>query len=435
MAYRVPGRFAGEWRGDMSRKPEIEEQLAFLGLTDDDVSELQGLRPLLEEHAEAFVKAFYRHLLSFEPTRRLLVDPSVKEGLLRKQRDYLLSLASDPLDEVYMEERRQIGETHARLGIRPRWYLGAYSTYVSSLVPLICANHVGEPARTERRVLALVKRLLLDAQVAMEAYMEAQGRQLDHLNRELASMGRELERMYAEQTSQLRETTRRAQAAEELASVATLVSGLAHEIGTPMNVIQGHTELLEASLGDEDARRRLGTIQEQVDRISHIIQTLLSIARPREPVRAPVELGAVIDATLEFTAEKLRRRKVRVERDYGPVPAVRGDREKLQQLFLNLILNAADAMPQGGTLRVALRSIDGDQIEVRIVDTGIGIESERLRQIFEPFHSTKPAGSGSGLGLTVARGIVSDHAGTIDVESTPGVRTEFRIVLPLGEGG
>jgi signal transduction histidine kinase len=245
-------------------------------------------------------------------------------------------------------------------------------------------------------------------------------------------MGRELERQVAEQGTALQETSRRARAAEELASVATLVSGLAHEIGTPMNVIQGHAELLESSLPDERARRRLKTIQEQIDRISNIIQTLLAIARPREPVRASVELPILIDATLDFTAEKLRRRGIEVVRDYRPVPAIHGDPDKLQQLFLNLVLNAADAMPQGGKLEVVLRPLGEDRVEARVIDTGVGIEKERLPRIFEPFHSTKPAGKGSGLGLTVARGIVSDHDGTIEVESEPGRGTRFRIVLPRG---
>jgi signal transduction histidine kinase len=266
----------------MSQKRELDTLLAFLNFSAEDEDALRTLGPILEENADGLVQAFYRHLLAFEETRGLLVDPVVKARLLEKQHEYLLSLSNATIDEAYLDERRQLGETHLRIGLAPRWYLGAYSLYFSLLLPLICEGYRTDPDRAERTATAIMKRLMLDAQLAMETYILGRNQQLDHLNRELAAMSRDLERRYAEQVTELRRTTRRARAAEELASVATLVSGLAHEIGTPMNVIQGHAELLESSLGDERARRRLRTIQEQIDRISNIIQTLLSVARPRD---------------------------------------------------------------------------------------------------------------------------------------------------------
>ena len=107
-----------------------------------------------------------------------------------------------------------------------------------------------------------------------------------------------------------------------------------------------------------------------------------------------------------------------------------GNSEKIQQLLLNLLLNAADAMPDGGTLRVAVRGLDDEQLEVSVSDTGTGIPETDLKRIFEPFFSTKPAGEGSGLGLMVAKGIARDHGGTIEVSSEEGAGTEFRILLP-----
>ena len=134
---------------------------------------------------------------------------------------------------------------------------------------------------------------------------------------------------------------------------------------------------------------------------------------------------------LTFLSEELRKRDVKVERRFEPVPAIRGDGAKLQQLFLNLFLNALDAMPEGGTLRVSLESCDPDQVEVRVADTGTGIPSEALAKIFEPFFTSKPSGKGSGLGLAVAKGIVSDHDGQIDVASEPGKGTEFLVSFPV----
>jgi two-component system sensor histidine kinase HydH len=213
--------------------------------------------------------------------------------------------------------------------------------------------------------------------------------------------------------------------------VATLVAGLAHEIGTPMGVIQGHAELLESSVSDERGRWRLRIIREQIDRISRIIQALLNTARPRDPVRVPIRLAPILDNCLSFLAEKFRRRGVEVERDYAAaVSEISGDSEKLQQLFLNLLLNAVDAMPQGGRIVVGLGP-DGDKgLAVRIRDTGGGIPKEQQKRIFEPFYTTKEAGQGSGLGLVVAREIVAHHEGEIDVVSELGEGTEFRIRFP-----
>jgi len=413
-------------------KEDLEERLEFLGLTDADRRLLAELRPLLERHADRLVTAFYRHLLSFDATRRFLVDPAVTERLLGKQRAYLLSLGAPEVDDRYFEERMRIGQIHERIGLEPRWYLGAYALYFSLLKPIVYAEHRADPDRAQQSMNALLKLLLLDAQIAMEAYIERHERDLEHANRELAEASRHLARDYEAQGQELRQTERRARAAEDLASIATLVAGLAHEIGTPMGVIRGHAEALGGAVTEERAQWRLRTILEQIDRISSMIQSLLNIARPRETVRVPVDLGELLDTTLAFLSEKLERRSVEIERTYGAVPAIAGDPDKLQQLFLNLFLNAIDAMPDGGALRIALRLDGDDSVEVEIADSGVGVATQDLEQLFKPFFTTKPPGRGSGLGLVVVQGIVADHGGQIDVASEPGRGTAFTIRLPNG---
>src|SRR5262249_39709651 len=147
-----------------------------------------------------------------------------------------------------------------------------------------------EPALAERIILSLEKLLMLDASVAMDSYIARREERLAFLNQELANASRELERRFEAEHERSREATARARAAEQLVSLATLVAALAHEIGTPMGVIRGHAELLESSVSDERARKRLQTIREQIDRISHIIQTLLNMARPGGRDPAPVEV-------------------------------------------------------------------------------------------------------------------------------------------------
>jgi PAS domain S-box-containing protein len=229
---------------------------------------------------------------------------------------------------------------------------------------------------------------------------------------------------------QLHDASARVEAAEELAAVGTLVAGLAHEIGTPMGVIQGHAKLLEKHVHDDRARWRLTTIEQQIGRISRIIQSRLNMARPKASERVSVPLEPLLETTLSFLTEKLSRRGVQVVRNFRPIGSVTGDPERLQQLLLNLFLNAADAMPEGGELRVSLKSDGKSGAVLRVADTGLGIEPQDLDHIFDAFYTTKEAGTGSGLGLMVAKRIVRDHGGSLGVKSTPGEGTEFRIHLP-----
>jgi signal transduction histidine kinase len=199
-----------------------------------------------------------------------------------------------------------------------------------------------------------------------------------------------------------------------------------------MGVIQGHAALLESAVTGDDAQWRLRTIREQISRISRIIKTLLNMARPGKVKRVPVSLDPLIETTLAFIQEKLARNRVELQTTGTTGPdAVLGDPERLQQLFLNLFLNAVDAMPDGGELQIELGTTGRGDIEVKITDNGAGIAERDLSRIFEPFFTTKEAGSGNGLGLVVANGIVTDHGGEISVSSEPGKGTEFRILFPI----
>jgi signal transduction histidine kinase len=342
-----------------------------------------------------------------------------------------LSLAGPEIDEAYFAERRRIGQTHERIGLEPSWYLGAYALYLSLLTPLVLERFTGDMARAERCLMALQKLLLFDASLAMDDYIERRERDLEALNRELARSGRQLAHDLETKGAELRHTTERARAAEHLASIGTLVAGLAHEIGTPMGVIQGHAKLLEAKLSDEQAQWRLRTIQEQIARISKIIQSLLNMARPSRSARGPVQLAPLLDETLAFVREKLARRGISAQASYAEAGSVRADRERLQQVFLNLFLNAADAMPDGGVLGVTLAPRGEREVAVEVADTGCGIAETDLEHVFDPFFTTKTAGEGNGLGLSVVRGIVIEHGGAITVESRLGQGTRFRVVLPL----
>ncbi|MCA9509556.1 MAG: protoglobin domain-containing protein [Myxococcota bacterium] len=409
---------------------DIATRIDFLGIDEDELAELAALEPAFAASADAFTAAFYQHLLSFDAPRGLLGDPDVRDRLLESQKQYFVSLCGPKMDAAYAERRAAIGRMHERVGLEPTWYIGAYALYLREIGRILSEHYRDDAARMRRAHDVLCKRILFDLQLAMEAYIDRRGKQLEFANRELAAAQRGLAREVREQREELKVTTARARAAEQLASVGVLAAGLAHEIGTPMSVIRGHAESLEGVVPDERSQWRVRTIVEQIDRITNIMQALLNLARPREPVIGPVDLGGVLETAASFLAQKLERRGIEVALEVDGDVVVEGDAEKLQQLFLNLILNAADAMGGGGELRLGARAVEGGAVHAWVADTGVGIEPVDLPRIFDPFFTTKPAGQGNGLGLVVARGIAIDHGGDIEVESELGAGTRFTVELP-----
>jgi two-component system NtrC family sensor kinase len=234
--------------------------------------------------------------------------------------------------------------------------------------------------------------------------------------------------------------------AERLAAIGKLAAGLAHEVGTPLNVISGRAEALQRrGLAGEQAARHLKVISGQIDRIARIVRGMLDFARPREPVLAPTDLAEVLGNVLELLEERFSDHGIRV-RTAGaePLPTVLADGDQLQEVFLNLALNAADAMPDGGTLTIDVSTgkmraappggePGGDvlrpYVSVAFADTGCGIAEENRGRIFDPFFTTKEVGQGTGLGLSVAYSIVQEHGGWIDVESEVGRGTRITVTL------
>lgn len=228
----------------------------------------------------------------------------------------------------------------------------------------------------------------------------------------------------------LRDAEERARQMEQLAALSTITAGIAHDVGTPMTTILGYAELLERSAADERSRDRARQIVDQVRRVTDLLQTLLNIARPRRAEPEVLPVADVLDHSVDFFREKLKGRGIVVERHYRTRPVVLADRDRLEQVFLNLIVNAADAMPQGGTLSVRIQSSSEEVIEISVEDTGIGIEPRDLERIFDAFYTTKERGKGTGLGLLVSQRIVTEHGGTLRVQSEVGRGTCFTIVLP-----
>jgi C4-dicarboxylate-specific signal transduction histidine kinase len=229
-----------------------------------------------------------------------------------------------------------------------------------------------------------------------------------------------------------RESLRRA---EQLATLGRLAAGIAHEVGNPLGAITAYVDLararLDASGGSPEARDFLARIGAEAARIDAIVRDLLDFARPAPPQLGPVEPAAAIDAAVRLARVQARFREVEVAVDAAPGVRVRADDRRLSQVFLNLLLNAADAMGGKGRVRIAVRpGPRPGTVELELADTGPGIAPEHLPMLFEPFFTTKAPGQGAGLGLAVCHGIVASFGGTIAAENAPGGGAAFRIELP-----
>ncbi len=216
--------------------------------------------------------------------------------------------------------------------------------------------------------------------------------------------------------------------ADRLATVGELAAGAAHEIRNPLTAVRSSLQYLESKVTDETAKSLLATALRETSRINEIVSALLAFSRPAEIVRERLDLRETLAESLDLVAYQASRRNIVVIRDFPAPLAVLGDGAQLKQLFLNLFLNAVEAMPSGGTLRMEGRRDETGKILASVIDTGEGIPDDRLDRIFDPFYTTKP--NGTGLGLSICYHIVKTHDGDIEVKSKEGRGTTMLVRLP-----
>lgn len=230
--------------------------------------------------------------------------------------------------------------------------------------------------------------------------------------------------------------------ADRLLTVGRLASGIAHELGTPLNVVGGRATLIAEGVGDDDAREYARLIVAEVDRMTGIIRQLLDFARNRAPDRVEQDLPPLVQQVFTLLGPIAEKQGVRFELDPAGAVPVSIDSAQIQQVITNLVINGIHSMPSGGTLAVSFEkghrappegsnAGEGDYLTVVVRDEGRGIPSEIRPKIFEPFFTTKEVGEGTGLGLSVSYGIVREHGGYFEVESEPGDGSTFRVHLPL----
>src|SRR5262245_59640252 len=311
--------------------------------------------------------------------------------------------------------RAKAGELEAQAPPRPPDELGRLSHEFNSLL-----TQVREMTGERELRQALLRERVREATA-----------QLQQRNEQLAATNLELWR-----------TTRRLTQFERLAAAGQTAAQFAHEVGTPLNLISCHAQLMSGELRDKPgaAESRIEIIVEQIERIERIVRRMLDRTRAETAELNPLDLNALLRSVCDATGPVLETGQVCLETAFDPsLPPIAGDADHLQQVFINLINNALDAMPSGGSLRIATVTAssnngDGSQVMVDVADTGCGMSRETQAHIFEPLYTTKERGKGAGLGLVVVSRVMQEHGGQIEVESESGQGTRFRLRFPALNG-
>ena len=324
-----------------------------------------------------------------------------------------------------------------------------------------------ELAETNRGLVALT--MELESRVdELTAELRTTQEELQRTNSELMQMMLELEDRVDQRTAELREANERLQheleerqraeealrrkdeelrtisqqlwQAAKLATMGELAASIAHELNNPLATVSLRVESLLAQIVEDDPKRRgLTVIEQEVERMGNLVSNLLQFSRRGQAQISSIDVREELENTLALIYYHLRNHRITVVQQFASdVPMLHADRQQLRQVFLNLLTNASDAMPQGGTLTLGVTPGQLEPgvpaVSITFTDTGIGIAPEDISRVMDPFFTTKEEGKGTGLGLAICRRIMQEHHGTIEVSSTVGQGTTIRLTLPRTNG-
>lgn len=290
---------------------------------------------------------------------------------------------------------------------------------------VIAADHV-EPGKT----------IPQEALEAMMTFSQQAGLAIHNTSivEELKILSQEMEEKIKRTMEDLNRVEAQLLRQEKLAALGQLAAGIAHEIRNPLTSINILIQSMREKLPIENAfQEDLKVIEEEIGRINEIVEQFLRFAKPSPPLFEKTEVFPILEETLQLLRPQIEKSRISVKKEFYPLPPMTIDKEQIKQVILNILLNAIQAMPEGGHLILGGRvSEDGDGVKLWIKDSGVGIPSEMMNKLFDPFFSTKE--SGMGLGLSIAHRIIDSHHGKIEVESTPGKGTLFTLFLPFSHG-
>jgi len=393
---RLPGLFGRVYFYRVSPLKDERGEVENAVLLMDDVTEQKRLSEEVrraEQHLASVVDSAYDLVASMDPEGGILTWNKAAE---RTSGFKLEQVKGQHLPDLCVEESRQEMEAWLTQLARGRFTKKSVETILSTEkgkeVPISWAG--SRMLGDERRIVGLV----------------AVGRDLTERKRLEAQLIR----------------------SAKLTSLGVMAGGIAHEIRNPLAISSAAAQLLLERPDDEQFRQAAAErIHSGIQRASYIIENLLKFARPPEERMVPMDINRALNETLSLLANQLRVQQIELGKDFASdLPPVDGNKSLLQQVFSNIILNACNAMPDGGSLTITTRANSANQVAVEFADTGCGIPKENLSKTFDPFFTTMPVGKGTGLGLSISYSIVKQHQGAIDVKSKVGVGTTFTVRLP-----
>ncbi|MGB2770348.1 MAG: ATP-binding protein [Candidatus Zixiibacteriota bacterium] len=318
---------------------------------------------------------------------------------------------------------------------------------LSQVVKVTTKDEIGTLASSFNRMTTSLKESrekIEEYNRTLEGKVKERTAELEKTNRELEKTNRELENAL----KSLKDTQVQLIQMEKMAAVGQLAAGVAHELNNPLGGILGYSQFALEKIDQKQLSEftpedtatfllYLRDIEQQTKRCRSIIQSLLKFSRAsRKEEFEPIAVSLVLEETLKFTRHQIQKSKVNLTQELAEsLPQINGNSGQLQQVFTNLILNAAQAMPDGGSLTVASGiGEDAKTVQISFTDTGVGISEKNLDKIFEPFFTSKKVGEGTGLGLSVSYGLIKNHSGEIKVSSRMGQGTTFMVILPVAGG-
>ena len=384
----------------------LQRRLTFLNLDQEDARRLREQLPVFQQLADDYVSAFYGHLLAHEETARFLSDPALVERLKQLQREHFASMFEARWDEDYAERRQRVGDVHARRGVEPQFFLGAYNLFLQFYLPRLLAS--GSRTSDPEPLLSLLKAVFLDIGATLDAYFLQFTRDLQQA----------LDLLWKANT--------------ELKQFAHFTS---HDLKTPLGTVANLCEEAIDEFGDQmpaEARSLIEAARRTVFRMSSTIDELLSasVASHESHPEEHVPGESLINDALERVQPILRKRRIEVVRD-SSFPTVVGNRAQLREVFFNLLSNAAKYIERdAGRIEIRAQSESG-QCVFTVADNGPGIPRDELERIFAPFRrlATHQDVPGSGLGLYFTRNLVERQGGRIWAESEPGQGGRFFVLL------
>lgn len=389
----------------------FENMKRHVGFSDEDVAHLRAVEPAIRDQFGLVIDRFYE---------RLFRDPGAKavftggQDQMNHQRSMLAAWLSDfftaPYDQKYCERRAAIGRAHVRVGMAQHYMFSAMEILWQELQKVIRAARL---PKVENQLAAVHKLLTLELAIMLESFKDS-----------YTSQVRQEERSFAEE---------RVTRSEHLAEVGQLAASLAHEIKNPLAGISGAIQVIRDGMRPDDPHRPIiREIIGQINRLDAAVKDLLIYAKPKPPTMQPCDLNTVIGRVVKLLRGTTAFRRVEVRFEPTSVPLVPADENQIEQLVINLLVNAAHACEaNGGTIDVGLA---GEDTVVRLIvaDTGEGMDEKTRQRAFEPFFTTKARGTG--LGLSICRKIVDAHGADITLTSAKGAGTkvtiDFRRVLP-----